>query len=300
VIDSVPEPPPAPTVARELAAGLHGIGTGRFAAVIDDRLYLVDEHADAPGLIALPEGHPTIDDQRAASVLVTTYAADVVVATRPVQSSALAVGDAALPPTSGTDWWVLRPDGTLHRQHDATIVRPPPGFRAYGTLDDGFVGLQAPDDHWVYWAPRGVSYLARSGYEALAGGLHTVAFKHECGDGGCVLSILHVDTGEANDFRLAQVPEFATFSPDGSRLAFSSTLGRVYVIDVLTGDVLVDTEARGPVNDLPPARTFAWTPDGAFLLIVSDPGVEVRRASDGGLVRQVGIGGGLEQVVALP
>ena len=97
---------------------------------------------------------------------------------------------------------------------------------------------------------------------------------------------------------MSGVPEFATFSPDGTRIALTTTLADVYVFDAGTGEEIARTRSRDAPS---PTLPFTWTPDSRALLVVQDHGViEVLQASDGRETRVIAGTDGLQQLAALP
>ncbi len=128
-------------------------------------------------------------------------------------------------------------------------------------------------------------------------GPRTVAFTSDCGYRGCTLEILDLTRKTTVTTVLSRIPDFAAFSPDGTRLALATTLGDVYILDPRTGAVIARTHGRDSPS---PSLPFSWTPDSRSLLIVQNDDVEIRRASDGVATSIVAPTPGLEQLVALP
>ena len=285
------------TVAPALRAGLRGIGSGRFAAVIDDRLYLLDATRAAPTLVRLPEGHATIEERSGSSLLTSTFE-QTLVATRPIATRTLSPRDSAIPALEPGRWWLVRNDGTVRDDRGGPPVLVPAALRIVAAVPDGFVGINAPDFTWAVWsggsAPR---TIAAAGFQLLARGAHTLVFKYDCVYTGCGLEILDLRDGSARNMRLSIVPEFAEYSPDGTRLALASTLGDVYILDARSGGVVARTTALTSPSASSP---LAWTPDGALLIVHPDTLVIWRGASDGLTTKAIGGTAGLEQIVALP
>jgi hypothetical protein len=96
---------------------------------------------------------------------------------------------------------------------------------------------------------------------------------------------------------LSGVPEFATFSPDGTRIALATTLADVYVFDARTAVEIARTRSRPAPS---PTLPFTWTPDSRALLVVQDHRIEVLQASDGRETRVIAGTDGLQQLAALP
>jgi len=126
-------------------------------------------------------------------------------------------------------------------------------------------------DKWARWSPDGrtIAYLSD------ASGEDEIWLAAQ--DGGSAPRRL---THDGAVFRYA--PEW---SPDGKRIAFSDKDGRVFVVDVASGETVeVADEARGEVHD------YAWSPDGGHLAFsLSDengyPSIWIWSRADGTLHR---------------
>ena len=70
-------------LAPVLRAKLQAAGVGHFAAVIDDRLYILDENRARETLVRLPEGHVTLDDQNGQLLLASTFQ-QTLISTEPI------------------------------------------------------------------------------------------------------------------------------------------------------------------------------------------------------------------------
>ncbi len=295
---------PVTTLAPKLWTGLRGLGSGRFAAVIADRLFVLNDastEAEA-SLITLPEGHLTIDEQSGSSILASTFA-ETLVATTSKATRTLTVRDTAIPAASPGQWWYLRNDGTIRADSAATPLRIPTGLRVVAALKDGFVGIDAPDFRWVFWSGATstragtVKNLLAPGYQLLVTGPNLAVFKFGCGYSGCGIAIVDVEHGAITTNRFPSAPQFAAFSPDDSRLALASNQGDVMILDTKTGGVVSGGRTiSAAVGALP----FSWTPDGRSLLVVGTHDVKVVRASDGVITKVIPATAGLEQLVALP
>jgi WD40 repeat protein len=281
-------------VAPALQSELRAVGSGRFAAIVDDRLYVIDATTPSMTLVPLPEGHVTIDDQNGSSLLVSTFE-QTLVSTQPISTRTLSARDFAIKAKDPAQWWLLRDDGTV-RIYDGAGQPVPDGLRPVAALQDGFVAL---DTHsaWVVWSRSGIRPIAHVGDQLLATQTHTIAFKSDCGYSGCSLHLLDLADGTLTSTGISQIPEFAAFSPDGTRLAVATTTGGVFVVNTATGEIVTGTRA---LSSSSPSLPFTWTPDSRELLVVQDHAVEFRRASDGRVTKVVSGTDGLEQLVALP
>jgi hypothetical protein len=301
---SIPTPasrPPTPaitTLEPRLADGLRGVGSGRFAIVVDDRLYLLNvAGADSQAtLVPLPEGHVTIDDQSGTSLLASTFL-QTLVSTQPAVTRTLAVDEVAIRGTDSNPWILLKSDGTLRDQRGDIIAYEPAGLRVFGALDDGYVADDPAHNRWVFWSPAGTQTIAPGSFQLLTTGPRVLAFKSGCGYGGCELELIDLQGRIIVSNRIASVPQFGAFSPDGSRLALASTQGDVSIVDTSTGGILGAPATTTAQNVSLP---FSWTPDSRELIVVGQNDVEILRASDGVMTADIVVPPDLEQLIALP
>jgi hypothetical protein len=283
-------------VAPQLRAELQDVGVGRFAAVIDDRLYVLDENRSRESWVRLPEGHITIDDQSGQLLLASTFQ-QTLISTQPIATRTLAARDFAIPALAPARWWILNSDGTIRSDHGGPRLHIPDGLRVAAAVADGFVALDDAHSRWVVWSGRNTRKIAPVGYQLLTTGPETIVFKDNCGYNGCSVEILDLARGRTTGTVLPRVPNFAALSPDGRRLALSSTQADVFILDARTGNPIVETHS---VASDTPSLPFTWTPDSRSLLIVQDDDIEVRRATDGSLTSLIPHTSGLEQLIALP
>jgi hypothetical protein len=292
-----PEADEFTVVAPLLRAELQDVGVGRFAAVIDDRLYILDENRSRETLVRLPEGHVTIDQQNGQLLLASTFQ-QTLVSTEPIATRTLPARDFAIPAWTPARWWILNSDGTIRSDGGGARVRIPDGLRVAAAVADGFIALDVAHSRWVLWAgPNTQSIAAAAEHQLLVTGPKTVVFKNNCGYTGCTVEILDLAHGTMVTVRLPRVPDFAALSPDGTRLALSSNQADVFLVDTHSGRAIVQT---GSVDSETPALPFTWTPDGRSLLIVQNNDIEIRRATDGKLMSVIPRTRGLQQLVALP
>ncbi len=283
------------TLASALWTGLRGVGSGRFAAVVDDRLYLMYE-ARTEGeavLVPLPEGHVTIDDQSDSSLLATTFQ-ETLVSTASRATRTLSVRDVAIRAVQPDSWWLLRNDGTIRDDHGGASRRVPTGLRVVATVRDGFVALDARSA-WVIWSGSTIKPIASAAGQLLAAGPRSIVLKNNCAYNGCSLQIVDLARGTIATSWLPRVFDHAVFSPDGTRLAIASTLGDAYILDTKTGAVVVGLSGLSQNSSLP----FSWTRDGRELVVVQAHGIQVLRASDGTVLATIPETEGLEQLFAL-
>jgi hypothetical protein len=300
---SVPAPTlPAPvdtidTLAPHLWAGLRGIGSGRFAAIVDDRLYLLDK-ATTEGqatLVRLPEGHVTIDDQSGSSLLASTFS-QTIVSTAPLGTRTLAVRDGAIRGVGSTRWWIGRGDGTLHDDRTGAVLHLPPNLRIVAAIEEGFLALDQ-QSRWVVWSPSGTKLIAPAGGQLLAAGVHTVAIQYACRNSRCPVVIADPGRGTNTTQQLFVVPQYAVFSPDDTRLALATGTGEVELMESASGREIISVAApEAMVTSLP----LSWTADSRMLLVVRRDQVDILRGADGIPTGSIAGTAGLEQLVALP
>lgn len=292
---------PITTLAPKLWTGLRGLGSGRFAVVVDDRLYVVndaDTEAEA-SLIPLPDGHLTIDGESGSSLLAATFE-HTLVATTSKATRTLAVSDTAIQAAPPGQWWFLRSDGTIRADPAGTPLRIPTGLRIVAAMKNGFIGIDAPDFRWVLWSgPTSgtMRAIAPPGYQLLVAGPDLAVFKYGCGYNGCGIAIVDVEHGGITTNRFSSAPQYAAFSPDDSRLALASNQGDVMIVDTKTGGVV---SGGRTISAAVAALPFSWTPDGRWLLVVGTDDVKLVRAADGVITKVIPETSGLEQLVALP
>jgi hypothetical protein len=281
------------TSGAALQDGLTRLGVERFAAVIDDRLYTFDTRPAGPTLVPLPEGHVVISGQNGSSLLAST-SQETLVSTQPVSTQTLSVRDTPIAAVRPDEWWRLRSDQTI-RLVDNVVTPVPLGLRVVAEVPGGGFLAQGAQG-WVVWSSGHIKPINASG-EFLTAGPHSIAFKDGCGYSGCLLEIYDVAAGTTVAARLSEIPEFASFSPDGSRLAVDSTQGDVSIIDPVDAEPF---DVVSGINFPSPSQAFTWTSDSHELLVVQDHRIAVLRAEDGTELDGIGATDGVEQIAALP
>jgi hypothetical protein len=283
-----------------LRSGLRHIGSGRFAAVIEDRLYILDTRLAEQHQVALPEGHATIDDQSGPSLSVSTFQ-ETLVSTQPTTTRVLSAHDIALRAVEPAQWWLLRDDRTVRNDRTRETVLEPDGLRVSAVLEQGFVALDLPHSRWVLWSPSSngttTKPLAPIGYKLIGSGARSIVFWYGSSLAANEIEIVEPPGTATVTTLVPGIPQFAGFSPDGTRLAVASTLGQVVILDSKTGSELAVTQS---IRLPSPSVSFTWTPDGRSLLVVQDHRIEIHRAADGLTTNEIEIPEGLQQLVALP
>lgn len=297
---TVPITAPPVSRATQLAPALRNAlartGFARWSVVIDGRLYVLDALRNGSTLVPLPEGHVTIDDQSGPSLLAST-SEESLVGTQPIGARTLSDRDVAIRAVEPGEWWLLGSDGTIRKDGDPTAARRivPSGLRVVAAVPGGFVALSGAST-WAMWSGTSIRPIPVTG-QFLTASATTLAFKSGCGYNGCSLEFVDLAHGSVVTASLTQVPQFAAFSPDGTRLALASTQGHVVVLDPATGVVIGQTVSL----DLPsPSVPFTWTLDSRFLVVVQSHDIEIDGATNGTTAEVIPGTDGVEQVVALP
>lgn len=282
-------------LAPRLWEGLRGVGSGRFAIVVDDRLYLLDEASTEAEttLVPLPEGHVTIDDQNGSSLLASTFQ-QTIVSTTPLGTRTLSVRDGAIRAVAPERWWLGRGDGILRNDLTGEVTQVPPGLSVVAAVQQGFVALDSRSQ-WVLRSTSRTTPIGPSGGQLLAVGPHAIAIQYACAGTACPIEVIDTASRKSAIVNVPLVPQFGAFSPDGRRLALTSTAGDVYLLDASTMSEIVDVATQHAVI---PSLPLTWTSDSRTLLVVGPSSVDIIR--DGLPSRTVTDTVGLEQLVALP
>jgi hypothetical protein len=301
-----PTAPTTPTTAArntfpasrpaDLVVALKGVGSGRFAAVINSELFILNTNTGTRERVDLPPGPLWIESQNGSSLLVRKNRAYYLIGTVPISVVALPL---SVPPIATLDrdhWWVVSPSqgGILRRDGDGPIQGVPAGVRLLAAVDDGF--LATSRDSFVVWDGWTVRPLSIHGsfFDATS---RVVALGTNCPGLACVVDVTDLQRGGSTRLSAANADR-AKLSPDGSRLAVASERSQyVTMVDVTMGL----TRSVLPRRKSPPmVAPLAWTPTGDALLVLTDSNISVVRASDGMTERTIDDGGSVQQIVALP
>lgn len=292
-------PPGTDTVdpVRALVLHLGRYWPGGEAIVMDGRLYVARARDARPELV-VPELPAVIEEQSGSSLLISTFP-ELLVATEPnIASHVLSPRTVAIAAREPDEWWILHDDGTIRDTITGNVLRPPAGLRIAAEVDHGFIALDVPHDRWVVWRGDPVMPRLVNSRAQLIGAQGSIAvFRSGCTINGCALEIFDLAHRSAIDGYLPGVPDFAAFSPTGSRLALASTLGDVFLVDPADGAVIARTRSRVLPSLSSP---IAWSTDGQHLIVVQQDSVEVRNATDGAVADVVTGTAGLEQLAGLP
>jgi hypothetical protein len=283
-----------------------GEAKGRFAAVVDGRLWLVDARTrEVRGVTGV--GRAQIVAVSGSSLLVrsqepkgagTRYVVDSRTGT------AVRAADGAWFPRLGGGWWT-EDAGELTSGDDRIAARP--GVVALAHVKAGFVIAPSNGGALMLWDPRSGSTRALGHLphtRLLGGDANRIALGDpRCpavASPRCSIEIIDVGTGRTMSVPIPFPDQFvrnALFSGDGRRMAIWGTKG-VALVDPVSGVVAVELKAARLAT-----TPLTFTPDATALLVLEDPvpyrQVVVLRADTGRFVRSWVSEQKLEQIVAL-
>jgi hypothetical protein len=283
-----------------------GVANGRFAVVVDGRLWIVDAGSRAVrGVTGL--GRVQILAVSGSSVLVGSEVpegsgARYIVDGR--KGAAVRAVDGTLIPRLGGGWWIADSHGLTSGTH--RVVPPPDGI-VLAQVNGGFVVAPASGAAPILWDPRSGSTraLGPAPHTRMLGGdanRIALADPHCAGLARprCSIAIVDVASGRSRSVPVPFADQFvrsAVFSADGSRMAIWGTRG-VSLIDTSSGAVEKTlTAARLATTPL------TFTADSSALLVLEAPQpyrqVVVLRADTGRFERTWVSEQQLEQIVAL-
>jgi hypothetical protein len=283
-----------------------GAANGRFAVVVDGRLWIVDAASRAVrGVSGL--GRAQVLAVSGSSLLVGSEEPENA-GTRYIvdgrKGVAAPAADGTLIPRLDGGWWVADSGGLTSSE---VSLAPPPGVVALAQVRAGFVVAPSHGGALILWDPRSgtTRALGRVPYTRMLGGdanRIAVADPHCAGLARprCSIEIIDVGSGRPRSVPVPFPDQFvrsAVFSSDGSRMAIWGT----------KGVALVDTASGAVVKTLTAARLattpLTFTSDGAALLVLEAPRpyrqVVVLRADTGRFVRTWVSEQQLEQIVAI-
>jgi hypothetical protein len=273
---------------------LRDIGTGRFAAIVEDRFYVLDTGSqsarpvDSLGLfaeVAARSGNSLLVRTRGGDVL---FGADRDVVTR------LGEYRMALPARTRDRWWLVDHDGML-RDSAFGRVRPiPDRVRLIGEFANGFLILD--DNGYAWW--DGTTDTTRPlviDGTLLAVSDTAIVSRSACSTTSCTIGIHDAARRMTRQFSVPAIMQAAEVSADGSLFALMSTRADIAVVDA-QGNPLWVNRGRGVAPSTPP---LSWTTNSNELLVVEENGLVIWRGPDTALRTIVGVPG-LTQIVALP
>jgi hypothetical protein len=283
-----------------------GVATGRFAAVVDGRVWIVDARTREV-FAARGVGRVQIVAASGASLLVRSLEPNdagtrFVIDTR--SGAAVRAADGAWIARLGGGWSVADAGGLTSGPERYSY---PAGVVALAQVNAGFVVAPSNGGRLVLWNPQSGSTraLGRLPRTRLLGNdaNRIVLGDPRCPRAAsphCSIEIVDVTTGRTTTVRVPFPDQFvrsAVFSSAGGRMAIWGTKG-VSLIDTATG-AAVRTLIAARLASAP----LAFTPDGAGLLVLESPApyrqVVVLSADTGRFVRTWVSEQHLEQVVPL-
>jgi hypothetical protein len=288
-----PAPPALAAASGPLPASFidsfAGVGTGRFAAVVNGTLYTIDAnaHSSTPVDLGVDAEPATIEDQSGRELLVRTKNDNVIVDTTGLGTMSIPIDRSAISSHDG-NWWFVGSSRDVSRYDVAAAVRIPPGIDLLGSLGNGFI--VAANHGFALWT-RGddtTRPIAPGATKLLTTNKTAAVFRATCEVDAPCDEIVHSD-GTLTNFDAPFFAEPASLSPDESELVsgnavFATTTGRVVAAFTL------------PVMKVP--LPYAWTSDGTLLLAL-DGAVGVLHPGDRDVNEIIGLNG-LTQIAALP
>jgi len=283
-----------------------GEAKGRFAVVVDGRLWIVDARSrEVRGVKGV--GRAQIVAVSGSSLLVRSEdpknaGARYVVDGR--SGAAVPATDGAWIPRLGGGWWIADAGGLT--SGDDRIASPP-GAVALAQVHGGFVVAPSNGGALMLWDPRSGSTrsVGRLRHTRLLGAdANRIALADpRCpavASPRCSIEIVDVGAGRTTPVPVPFSDQFvrdAVFSSDGRRLAIWGTRG-IALVDPASGAVAV-TMTAARLATMP----LSFTPDAAALLVLEDPRpyrqVVVLRADNGRFIRTWVSEQQLEQIVAI-
>jgi hypothetical protein len=291
--------PLAPDRAPEHTVGvlfdaLHDVGTGRFAAVVNDRFYVLDARARTARHLASLGLYASVEARSGNSLLVRTRTGSLLLGTDRDVVTDLREYRMALPARVRDRWWLVDHFGEL-RDSAFGRVRPiPDGIRLIGEFANGFLVLG--DDGYAVWDGTTAARrpLAIEG-AVLAADDVAVVTRFGCSTTSCAVDIFNDDSGSRRQFPVSNIPNAAAFSASRSYLALVSTRSEVTIVDMQGAPVWFNAGGRAGTVPPPP---FSWTTNTDELLVVEQNALVIWRGPDAPPRTVVGVPG-LEQIVAL-
>jgi hypothetical protein len=294
-----------PTTVPSFGPDPFGASDGRFAAVVDGHLWLVDA--------ARREARGVRGVDRARIVAVSGWSL-LVQSDEPRDPGRRFVvdgrsGDAHRAaggtwlPRIGGGWWIAN-GRDLSSGAEHVVV--PAGVVPLAQVNGGFVVAASSGGALAFWDPRSGSRraLGNAPYTRLLGAdVNRIALAGpRCPSPSsprCSIEIVDVATGRITTLPVPFVDQFvrnAVFSADGRRMAMWGTRG-VSLLDTASGSSLVTLRAARLATS-----PLTFTADARALLVLEDPEpyrqVVVLRAADGRFVRTWVSAQLLEQLVA--
>ncbi len=286
--------PPSHRLPPGLLAGLRGVGSGRFAVVVNSELHVVDADAGTDERVELRVGPLWIESHNGSSLVVRENGTLLSIGTDPVSVEQLRVDVSPIATLEPDHWWIERPvhDGIIQRDGDGPVQQVPAGLRLVAAVDGGF--LASVGDAYALWDGWNVRPLPFRGW-FLDATPRVIALSNGCPGSSCIIDIDDLQRGTS--VRLASDgADWGAFSPDGRRLAVTSAPSSYMRI--------FDTRLRRQTIAVPRRRSsptvtpFTWA-SNSELLVLTPTGIAVVDG-DSVMNRTIDDGGAVQQIIALP
>jgi hypothetical protein len=288
-----PAPPALATPSGPLPASFidsfAGVGTGRFAAVVNGTLYTFDAtaHSSAPVDLGVDAEPVTIEDQSGRELLVRTKNDNVIVDTTGLGTMSIPIDRSAISSHDG-NWWFVGSSRDVSRYDVAAAVRIPPGIDVLGAFSNGFI--VAANHGFAFWAQGDDTTrpIAPNATKLVTTNEDAALFAVNCaGDESCD-EIVQAD-GTTQAFSAPNFVGPTALSPDEAEVVTGNAVYATMTGNVAAAFTLPVTKAPLP---------YAWTNDGT-LLIALDGAVGVLHPGDRDVNQIIGLNG-LTQIAALP
>jgi hypothetical protein len=285
---------PPRTPIDVLSAGIIDIGTGRFAAVVDNKLSVIEP--DRPGLhttVPLATGPIAVTGQSGDSLAVQTSDGNAIAFTAPIHSELVPLDRPVIADVVPDRWWTQHKDNILSRFDNPPVLFPWPAGRAVAATPKGFVVESYDESLWLV-SDTDRRQLQYGTFLAANDGL--IAVRSPCSMGSCDVIVRDLRTGRAWVLPMFETIVGAAIERTGEHIALETATGETLLVDITDHRTI----ARLPSQVVqPPAAPFAWLPNGETLLVAQPGRVAVVRALDGEVERTIPVPG-VQQIFALP
>jgi hypothetical protein len=273
-----------------LLAALRGVGSGRFAVVVNSELHVADANAGTDVRVDLRVGPLWIESQNGSALVVRENRTLLLIGTDPISVEQLPDDLSPIATLEPGHWWIERPEyrGIIQRDGDGPVQQIPVGVQLVAAVDGGL--LASTGDAYALWDQWNLRPLPFRG-AFLDATPRVIALSNGCPGSSCVIDIDDLKRGTT--MRLgSDAADKAAFSPDGSHLAVAAAF-YVTIFDTKWGRSIMLPRR----NSSPTVAPFTWTSNGE-LLVLTPSGIAVADA-DGSRNRTIADGGVVQQIVAL-
>ncbi len=289
----------APANGPEALMGLRGIGSGRFAAIVAERLYLVDGAVRVTSTDVPPGA--SIEATSGRYVLVQAAGARrMFVDTATKSATEVPPGRLTFPATAPGHWWFWYGydgdhfGGTIFRDN-GPAREVPAGLHVTAEVGNGFLAVDAVPQ-LLFSEDDTVLALHRPARNLITVGSRSLALRTECPAIRCPVEILDPRNGTSRYTDPVERPVNGVFAPEGTLLALVSERGVVTVVDWRTGATITHALTQRGWDHLP----VTWTADGRTLLVAQYGGVEVLDVRATVAIPPFIAVKGIQQIVTLP